>query len=290
MLYLFPLLKITDGRRIPEKERREDDIRQMGDHRLKGLVLHCIEDKSEERLNAKEVVDWLQKEMSIIERKNTIAQRRTRNRQLPTLKIIPLGESATGKSSIISRFNDYSFPERIVPTIGPVEFRKNITLNGKKFTLRIDDTAGQERFDGITASFIRDADGVLLIFDVTDRESFTNGIPRMKELLVHYLDDSASIILVGNKVDLEDEREVTRKQAEELAANLGVRYFETSAKTGQNIQKVFEELANEIYNALDLSDIETYPLETTLSAGRVHLGLGQTETNQSWGAWLSSFC
>ena len=289
MLYLFPLLKITDGRRISEKERREDDIRQMGDHRLKGLVLHCIEDKSEERLNAKEVVDWLQKEMSIIERKNTIAQGRTRNRQLPTLRIIPLGNSATGKSSIISRFNDNKFPELIVPTIGSVEFHKEITLNEKKFSLRIDDTAGQEVFDSITSSFIRDADGVLLIFDVTDRDSFNNGIPRMKKLLDRYLDDGASIILVGNKVDAGDEREVTRKQAEALAANLGVRYFETSAKTGQNIQKVFEELANEIYNALDLSDIETYPLEK-LNAGRVHLGRGQTGTNQSWGAWLSSLC
>ena len=284
------MLKIADGRRIPENERRKDDIREMGDHRLGGLVLHCIEDKSEKRLNAKEVVDLLQKEKSIIERKNTIAQRRTRNKQHPTLKIIPLGESATGKSSIISRFNDNSFPERIIPTIGFAECRKNITLNGKKFTLRIDDTGGQERFNSITSRFIRDADGVLLIFDVTDRDSFKNGIPRMKKLLDRYLDDSASIILVGNKVDAGDKREVTRKQAEELAANLGVRYFETSAKTGKNIQKVFEELANEIYNALDLSDIEKYPLETTLNAGRVHLGRGQTGTKQSWGAWLYSLC
>ena len=285
------MLKITDGRRIPEKERREDDIRQMGDHRLKGLVLRCIEDESDERLNAKEVVDWLQKERSIIERKNTIAQRRTLNRQLPTLKIIPLGESATGKSSILSRYNDDKFPERIVPTIGSVEFRKNITLKGKQFTLRIEDTAGQERFDSITSSFIRDADGVLLIFDVTDRESFKNGIPRMKKLLDRYLDaDSASIFLVGNKVDAGDKREVTRKQAEVLAANLGVRYFETSAKTGQNIEKVFEELAEEIYNALDLSDIEKYPQQTTRNAGGVPLVPGKTETNNSWRAWLSSRC
>lgn len=284
------MLKIADGRRIPENERRKDDIREMGDHRLRGLVLHCIEDKSDERLNAMEVVDWLQKEKSITRRKNTIAQRRTRNRQSPTLKIIPLGASATGKSSIISRFNDNSFPEQIIPTIGLAEFRKNITLNGKKFTLRIDDTGGQEKFNSITSSFIRDADGVLLIFDVTDRDSFKNGIPRMKKFLDRYLDDSASMILVGNKVDAGDKREVTRKQAEELAANLGVRYFETSAKTGKNIQKVFEELANEIYNALDLSDIETYPLETTLNAGRVHLGRGQTGTKQSWGAWLYSLC
>ena len=284
------MLKITDGRRIPENERRKDDIRQMGDHRLNGLVLRCIEDKSDERLNAKEVVDWLQKETSIIERKNTIAQRRTRNSQLPTLRIIPLGNSATGKSSIICRFNDNKFPELIVPTIGSAQCDKEITLNEKKFSLRIDDTAGQEVYHGISPLFIRNADGVLLIFDVTERDSFKNGIPRMKKLLDRYLDDSASIILVGNKVDAGDKREVTRKQAEELAANLGVRYFETSAKTGKNIQKVFEELANEIYNALDLSDIETYPLETTLNAGRVHLGRGQTGTKQSCGAWLYSLC
>lgn len=78
------MLKTTDGRRIPENERRKDDIRQMGDHRLKGLVLRCIEDKSDERLNAKEVVDWLQKvKKSKIERKRTIALQREPN-QPPT--------------------------------------------------------------------------------------------------------------------------------------------------------------------------------------------------------------
>ena len=275
------MLKIADGRRIPENERRKDDIRQMGDHRLRGLVLRCIEDNSDKRLNAKEVVDWLQKEKSIIERKNTIAQRRTRNRQLPTLKIITLGESATGKSSIISRFNDNSFPEQIIPTIGLVEFSKNITLNGKKFSLRIDDTAGQERFSSITSSFLRDVDGVLLVFDVTDSKSFEPGIDSIKKLIDDHLDDWTCKILVGNKVDAGDKREVTRKQAEELAANLGVRYFETSAKTGQNIETVFEELAKEIYNALDLSDIGTYPQKNPCN-GAVLLGqeLGQEQTEK----------
>lgn len=278
------MLKLTDGRRIPENERRKDDIREMGDHRLRGLVLRCIEDNSDKRLNAKEVVEWLQKEKSIIERKNTIVQRRQRRTNyLPTLKIIPLGNSATGKTCIIQRFKDNCFPEEPTTpsTIGLDVFIKNITLNGKEFSLRIDDTSGQERFDSITSSFLRDADGFLLVFDVTNRQSFEQGIHRTKTLIDHHLDDCACTILVGNKVDAGDKREVTRKQAEELAANLGVRYFETSAKTGQNIETVFEELAKEIYNALDLSDIGTYPQKNPCN-GAVHLRqeLGQEQTEK----------
>lgn len=274
------MLKLTDGRRIPENERRKDDLREMGDHRLRGLVLSCIEDNSDKRLNAKEVVEWLQKEKSIIERKNAIVQRRAPNYP-PTLRIIPLGNSATGKTCIIKRFKDNCFPDCITATVGLDVFIKNITLNGKKFSLRIDDTAGQERFDSMTSSFLRDADGVLLVFDVTDSESFEQGIAKTKTLIDHHLNDWACTILVGNKVDAGDKREVTRKQAEELAANLGVRYFETSAKTGQNIQTVFEELAKEIYNALDLSDIGTYPQKKPCNSA-VLLGqeLGQEQTEK----------
>lgn len=278
------MLKLTDGRRIPENERRKDDIREMGDHRLRGLVLSCIEDNSDRRLNAKEVVEWLQKEKSIIEKKITIVHRRTPNCP-PTLKILPLGNSATGKTSIIKRFKDNCFtdsPDRPPPTVGHGGvFIQNITLNGKRFSLSIHDTAGQERFDSLTSSFLRDADGVLLVFDVTNSESFEQGIARTKRLIDHYLDDCACTILVGNKVDAGGERKVTRKQAEQLAANLGVRYFETSAKTGQNIETVFEELAKEIYNELDLSDIGTYPLKKPCN-GAVLLGqeLGQEQTEK----------
>ena len=274
------MLKLTDGRRIPENERRKDDIREMGDHRLRGLVLSCIEDNSDKRLNAKEVVEWLQKEKSVIEKKNTIVQRRTPNYP-PTLRIICLGNSATGKTCIIKRFKDNCFHDHLRATVGLDVFIKNITLNGKKFSLRIDDTAGQERFSSITSSFLRDVDGVLLVFDVTDSKSFEPGIDSIKKLIDDHLDDWTCKILVGNKVDAGDKREVTRKQAEEMAANLGVRYFETSAKTGQNIQTVFEELAKEIYNALDLSDIGTYQQKKPCN-GAVLLGqeLGQEQTEK----------
>ena len=246
-LLFFFLLKITDGRRIPENERRKDDIRQMGDHRLKGLVLRCIEDKSDERLNAKEVVDWLQKaEMLKIERKRTIALQREPN-QPPTLKIITLGEAATGKTSIIKRFADNCFDDKEVPTIGFDLKSGNINAYGREFCLKIADTAGLERFLSLPPSYLRDAVGVLLVFDVNDRRSFEESIPKMLEL-IHPGDDTGDkrMILVGNKVDTERRRKVTHDEAEEFAANLGVPYFETSAVTGQNIQKVFEEITKVI--------------------------------------------
>ena len=246
------MLKITAGQRIPENERRKDDIRQMGDHRLKELVLRCIEDKRDKRLNAKEVVDWLQKvKKSKIETKRTIALQREPN-QPPTLKIITLGEPATGKTCIIKRFEDNCFHDKEVATIGIDICYKDISVYGREFRLNVVDTAGQERFLSLVPSYLRGVVGVLLVFDVTNKSSFEKGIPKMLEL-IHPQDDMR-MILVGNKADAEDRRKVTRKQAEEFAANLGVLYFETSAITGQNIRKVFEEITKVIYITSDLTN------------------------------------
>ena len=120
------------------------------------------------------------------------------------------------------------------------------------------DTAGQERFHSIPQNLLREADGVLLVFDLMNRaRTFNEGLPKMLELVKNNGIDYTSLILVGNKADAE-KREVTRAEAEEYAQELGVRYIETSAKTGQNIEQLFEEIAREIYDTLDLSDIETY--------------------------------
>ena len=275
------MLKITAGRRIPESERRKDDIRQMGDHRLKELVLRCIEDKSDERLNAEEVVDWLQKVKKSNERKRTIALQRGPN-QPPTLKIITLGKAATGKTCIIKRFVDNCFHEKVVATIGIDSCYRNISVYGREFRLNVVDTAGQERFLSLVPSYLRDAVGVLLVFDVTDKSSFEEGIPKMLELI--HPEDDMRMILVGNKADAEDRRKVTRRQAEEFAANLGVLYFETSAVTGQNVQKVFEEITKVIYITSELTDSLTNP---TVKDALV-IRLSQKETTISWWGWLKS--
>lgn len=249
------LKKKTAGRRIPETERRKDDIRQMGDHRLKGLVLRCIEDKSDERLNAEEVVDWLQKaKMLKIEWKRAVALQRKPNQPL-TFKIITLGEVATGKTCIIKRFVEHGFDDTVASTIGfDIRF-SNIKVYGRQFQLQVVDTAGLEAFSSVPPSYLREAVGVLLVFDVTNRQSFEKSIPEMLNL-IHPGDDidDKRMILVGNKADEDDRRQVARRQAEKFAANLGVLYFETSAVTGQNIQKVFEEITKVIYITTDLTN------------------------------------
>ena len=230
----------------------------MGDHRLKGLVLRCIEDKSDERLNAKEVVDWLQKaKMSKIEWKRTIVPQRQPNKS-PNLKIITLGEAATGKTSIIKRFVNDCFDDKVVPTIGVDTRFTNIKVYGRRFRLQVVDTAGLETFSSLPSSYLREAVGVLLVFDVTNPRSFINSIPEMLKL-IHPGDDTGDkrMILVGNKVDTERRREVTHDEAEEFAANLGVSYFETSAVTGQNIQKVFEEITKVINITSELTNRPT---------------------------------
>lgn len=273
------MLKTTAGRRIPENERRKDDIRQMGDHRLKELVLRCIEDESDERLNAKEVVDWLQKvKMSKLERKTTIALKRGLN-QLPILKIITLGESATGKTCIIRRFAENRFDNTVQGTIGIDICVRNVSVYGREFQLTVFDTAGQERFSSLASYYLRHAVGVLLVFDVTNKRSFEESIPNMLELI--HPGDGIRAILVGNKVDAEG-RVVTRKEAETLAAFCGVPYFETSAVTGQNIQKVFEEITKVIYITSELTDSSTNP---TVKDALVLNG-SQKETTSSWWRWL----
>ena len=239
----------------------------MDEHKLSGLVLRCIKDGSDERPDAEEIAGFLQNEQSKIQQKKEIA-RRSKPRQPPKLKIIALGESGTGKTSVIKRFvhNCYNESE---PTIGQDVYPRNITVDGKECCLQIIDTAGQEKFQSIPQNFVRGANGVLLVFDLKKRASFVEGIPKMLKLVDNKKADNTSIILVGNKVD-EKNHQVTSAEAEEYARALRVQYIETSAKTGHNIEAVFEMIAREINDTLDLSDIDTY----VPSAGEYRIRLG----------------
>ena len=230
----------------------------MGEHRLRGIVLCCIEDDSKGRPNAEQIADWLQQENSRGEQKKKIAQR-TSPGQLPKLEVVLIGPSGTGKSCIMKRFIHNNFSENEVVTIGEDFGGKSITLHDKAFYLQILDTAGQERFNSIPQNFSRGADGVLLVFDLTRKTTFDEGVPVMLEIVNRHITCSTKIVLVGNKVDAENsKRQVTRLEAEEYARRLGVSYFETSAKTGKDIERVFEEIAKQIYDTLGLSDIEAY--------------------------------
>ena len=162
------------------------------------------------------------------------------------LKILLVGDSGVGKSSLMSRYTDNYFQEKSTPTIG-VDFKiKTTDLNGKIYKLQIWDTAGQERFKTITSSYFRGANGIVIVYDVTDRTSFNNLNYWLEECEKNAL-STTKILLIGNKSDATEKyRCVTYKEGEDFAKNRGIKFVETSAKNNNNIDKAFSEIIEEI--------------------------------------------
>ena len=160
-------------------------------------------------------------------------------------KLLLIGDSGVGKSCLLLRFADDTYTESYISTIG-VDFKsRTVKLDGKTIKLQIWDTAGQERFRTITPSYYRGTHGIIVVFDVTDQESFDN----VKQWL-HEIDRYASAdvkkLLVANKIDLASKRAVPAEQAAAFAESLGVEYFETSAKNDINVSGMFTAIAREI--------------------------------------------
>jgi len=165
-------------------------------------------------------------------------------------KILIVGESGVGKSCLLLRFSDDTFTESFISTIG-VDFKiKRLTMNDKNgkpnnLKLQIWDTAGQDRFRTITTSYYRGAHGIILTYDVTDPNSFLKIRSWLEEIKEHAPSHTV-VMLIGNKADKVDKRAVEQKEAQALADKLGLKYFETSAKTGTGVVEVFNTLTEEI--------------------------------------------
>lgn len=164
--------------------------------------------------------------------------------QLP-FKLLLIGDSSVGKSSLLLRFCDNTFQEGTV-NLTSVDFKtKNVTIDGKTIQLQVWDTAGQERFRTITSSFYRGAHGIIVVYDISDQATFNNVKLWMQEIQ-RYASAGVCKMLVGNKVDLADKRVVEYNTAKEYADGLSIPFSETSSKTGQEVDKVFEKLSLEI--------------------------------------------
>mmetsp|Transcript_54475 Transcript_54475/g.129845 ORF Transcript_54475/g.129845 Transcript_54475/m.129845 type:complete len:214 (+) Transcript_54475:109-750(+) len=160
-------------------------------------------------------------------------------------KLVLIGDSGAGKSCLLLRFADDAFSDSYITTIG-VDFRfKTIPVEKKTIKLQIWDTAGQERFRTITSAYYRGADGIIMVYDICERESFNHVDDWLNEVN-RYVNESTCKILIGNKCDLESERQVSTEEARKKAEDLGIAFIETSAKDATNVEAAFTMMSAEL--------------------------------------------
>ena len=166
------------------------------------------------------------------------------------IKIALLGDSRVGKSTIVNKFINLDFKDDLLSTIGSDRFETKFTLkNGEKIKLIIWDTAGQERFRSIALKALKAVQGVILVFDLTKRETFEN-VNKWIETANENL-KTPNLVLFGNKADLDKTMwKVTKEEAEDFAQKLNMKYFETSAKTRQGLEDGFSSITNDTYNRI----------------------------------------
>nr|XP_010962095.1 PREDICTED: ras-related protein Rab-1A [Camelus bactrianus] len=190
-------------------------------------------------------------------------------------KLLLIGDSGVGKSCLLLRFADDTYTESYISTIG-VDFKiRTIELDGKTIKLQIWDTAGQERFRTITSSYYRGAHGIIVVYDVTDQESFNN-VKQWLQEIDRYASENVNKLLVGNKCDLTTKKVVDYTTAKEFADSLGIPFLETSAKNATNVEQSFMTMAAEIKKRMG-------PGATAGGAEKSNVKIQSTPVKQSGG-------
>ncbi|KAM8967461.1 ras-related protein Rab-10-like [Pelodytes ibericus] len=161
------------------------------------------------------------------------------------IKLVMTGDSNVGKTCILTRYTDKLIPSYMA-TVG-IDFKtKTINIDETSLKLQIWDTAGQERFHTLSVSYFRGAQGFVLVYDITNTVSFENTAMWMRDIKTK-AGEEVEVVLLGNKCDKEDKREVSKERGEKLAWEFGIPFFETSATENINIEKAFLILAEAIY-------------------------------------------
>ena len=161
------------------------------------------------------------------------------------INIMTLGNSEVGKTCYILKYTENFFQELYLTTVG-IDFKvKTETINDKQYKLFFYDTTGQEKYKSIALNIIRNAQGIILMYDITNKKSFES-IPDWIKSIRDSKGENFPMILLGNKLDKEDIRIISEKEGKELADEYGIKFFETSNKTGVNVQESGFALVNEI--------------------------------------------
>ncbi|UJR35735.1 hypothetical protein I4U23_028485 [Adineta vaga] len=158
-------------------------------------------------------------------------------------KVVLLGEGSVGKTSIVLRYTENLFNDKHIETQQASFKTKKLTLDGRRVELAIWDTAGQERFRALGPLYYREANGAILVFDITDEDSFERVKSWVKELR-RMLGNDVVLCIVGNKIDLEKDRHVSMQAAEEYAKSVNAKLYHSSAKLSKGIEELFNDLAH----------------------------------------------
>jgi Ras-related protein Rab-11A len=182
------------------------------------------------------------------------------------VKVVLVGDSGVGKTNIMSKYLKNQFREDSKATVG-VEFgSKQFSVEGHQIKAQIWDTAGQERYKAITSAYYKGAKGAFIVYDITRKNTFET-VNKWVSDITAAADKKITLILIGNKNDLEDQRQVTKEVGEEKAKELGLAFMETSACSGENLDKAFQMMINEIYKKYQ-EDVVGETQESTVQQGK----------------------
>ena len=189
--------------------------------------------------------------INLIEERIEIIERGTSNyiKTEGSIHIILIGDSGVGKTNLFSRYFQNKFVDQFISTIGMDRQTKIIKYKNKIYNIHISDTAGQERFRSIPIRYYQNADGVLLLYDINDINSFENIKVWMKDLEINKTKSKQIIYLIGNKIDL-PERNITQDEGSQMAKSFGLPYYEMSCKINMNINEIISRLIVDCFNNL----------------------------------------
>ena len=168
-------------------------------------------------------------------------------------KIVLLGDTAVGKSCLATRFVNDQFYEFQEPTIGAAFLTKNMDLDELKIKFEIWDTAGQERYRSLAPMYYRGATAAIVAYDITNPDSFEGAKGWIAELITK-ASSNCVITLAGNKIDLDSERQVEKSIVDDYISKNKIFHIETSAKTGTNVQELFENIARRLPKKIDTDE------------------------------------
>ena len=167
--------------------------------------------------------------------------------QIENYKIVIIGDQHVGKTSILSKYKYETIEEGYAPTVGIDFLTKNVFLEDKTIRLIMWDTAGQERFKSLIPSYLKNAHSIILTYDITSKNSF-NSLNKWLEDIKNNVQDSVFIVLCGNKIDLNNKRQVNFEDAQKFAKDNDLVYIETSAITGDGIKNLFDIITKSFYD------------------------------------------